>query len=66
VRGAKVDLVKAKFSSYGDKFEVVTVNDVAVDNLFEHLEGVDVVIHAATLLPGKGDPKALVKVISLL
>jgi hypothetical protein len=64
-RGAKIDLIKATFSSYGDKFEVVTVNDVAVHNLSDHLEGVDAVIHAAAPLPGKGDPKALLNVRSL-
>ena len=47
------------FSSYGDKFEVVSVNDVAVDDISEHLRGVDAVIHAAAPLPSKGDQKAL-------
>jgi hypothetical protein len=57
--------VKATFSSYGDKFQVVTVNDVAVDNLSEHLEGVDAVIHAAAPLPSKGEPEALLNVRSI-
>ena len=38
---------------------------MAVDDLSEHLQGVDAVIHAAAPLPGKGGPKALVKVIFL-
>jgi hypothetical protein len=58
-RGAKVDLAKEIFASYGDKFEVVLVNDVAVDDISEQLKGVDAVIHAAAPLPSKGDQKAL-------
>jgi hypothetical protein len=65
-RGAKVPFVKEVFSSYGDKFEVVSVNDVAIDNISEHLNGVDAVIHAAAPLPGKGDPQALLNVSSFL
>jgi len=58
-RGAKIDLAKEMFASYGDKFEVVSVNDVAVDDISEQLQGVDAVMHTAAPLPSKGDQKAL-------
>jgi nucleoside-diphosphate-sugar epimerase len=48
------------FASYGDKFEAVSVNDIATDDISEYLKGVDAVIHAAAPLPSKGDQKALV------
>jgi hypothetical protein len=50
------------FASYGDKFEAVSVNDIATDDISEYLKGVDAVIHAAAPLPSKGDQKALVNV----
>jgi hypothetical protein len=54
--------VREIFSSYGDRFQVLSVNDIAVDDISEHLKDVDAVIHAAAPLPGKGDAKALLKV----
>lgn len=58
-RGAKIALAKEVFASYGNKFEAVSVNDVAVDDISEHLRDVDALIHAAAPLPSKGDQKAL-------
>jgi len=50
------------FGSYGDKFEVVSVDNLAVDNISEHLKGVDAVIHAAAPLPSASDAKGLLQV----
>jgi nucleoside-diphosphate-sugar epimerase len=50
-RGPKVALSREIFASYGDKFEVVTVNDTAKDDISEVVRGVDAVIHAAAPLP---------------
>jgi hypothetical protein len=47
------------FVSYGDKFEAVSVNDVAVDDISQHLRGIDAVIHAAAPMPREADRKAL-------
>jgi nucleoside-diphosphate-sugar epimerase len=49
------------FASYGDKFEVVQVDDITVDDISEHLSGVDKVIHAAAALPSVADAKIILK-----
>lgn len=61
-RPAKVSSTKNMFASYGDKFEVVQVNDITVDDISEHLNGVDKVIHAAAALPSAADAKVILKV----
>lgn len=48
------------FAPYGDKFQAVLVNDIAVDDISEHLKDVDAVMHVAAPLPSKGDPKTIV------
>ncbi|KAH7913247.1 hypothetical protein BJ138DRAFT_1099614 [Hygrophoropsis aurantiaca] len=53
-RGAKVQLLKEGYASYGDRFEAVSVQDVAEDGITEHLKGVSAVIHTAAPLPSKG------------
>jgi nucleoside-diphosphate-sugar epimerase len=60
-RGAKVALAGHMFASHGDKFEVVSVDNLAVDNISEHLKGVDAVIHAAAPLPSATDAKGLLQ-----
>ncbi|KZP20199.1 NAD-P-binding protein [Athelia psychrophila] len=50
-RGPKVALSREIFSSYGDKFEVIAVNDTAKDDVSEAVQGVDAVIHAAAAGP---------------
>jgi nucleoside-diphosphate-sugar epimerase len=55
-------LVGEFFASYGDKFQAVLVNDIAVDDISEHLKGVDAVMHVAAPLPSKGDAKTIVNV----
>ncbi|KAF7974972.1 hypothetical protein HWV62_10711 [Athelia sp. TMB] len=61
-RGTKVALAEDMFAIYGDKFEVVAVNDTAKDDISAHLHGVSAVIHAAAALPGhyKGDIENLI------
>ncbi|KAF7969594.1 hypothetical protein HWV62_26823 [Athelia sp. TMB] len=61
-RGAKVALAQEIFASYGDRFEVVAVNDIAKDDISAHLSGVNAVIHAAAALPShyKSDIEVLV------
>jgi hypothetical protein len=54
--------VREFFASYGDKFQAVLVNDIAMDDISEHLKGVDAVMHVAAPLPSKGDPKTIVNV----
>lgn len=61
-RGAKVGLAKQGFASYGDKFEAIDLNDVATDDITEHLVGVTAVIHTAAPLSNRGDPKVILTV----
>jgi hypothetical protein len=65
-RSSKVSFTKNMFASYGDKFEVVQVDDITVDDISEHLDGVDKVIHAAAALPSVADAKIILKVSRLL
>jgi hypothetical protein len=61
-----VALVREIFASYADKFEAVSVENVAADDISQHLQGVHAVIHVAAPLPSKGDPKALLDVSVLI
>jgi nucleoside-diphosphate-sugar epimerase len=59
-RGAKVSVARDIFASY-DKFEVVSVDDLAVDDISVHLKDVNAVIHAAAPLPSATDSKGLLQ-----
>jgi len=61
-RGAKVELARQGFASYGDRFKVVNVDDIATDDILEHLKGVTAVIHTAGPLPSRGDAKSILRV----
>ncbi|KAJ7127876.1 hypothetical protein C8R44DRAFT_733286 [Mycena epipterygia] len=58
-RGAKADFLKSSYSSYGDRFEVVRIADIAHDQFPEALVGVDAVVHLASPLAGRAEPAAL-------
>lgn len=62
-RGAKVSMAAKMFAPYGDRVEIVNVNDIAVDDVSEHLLNVDAVIHSAAPMPTRvTDIDALEKV----
>jgi nucleoside-diphosphate-sugar epimerase len=61
-RGAKVELARQGFASYGDRIKIVNVDDVAIDDISEHLKGVTAVIHTAAPLTSRGDAKFILKV----
>ena len=61
-RGAKIDLASHVFASYGDRFEVVGINDVSTDDISQYLDGVTAVIHTAAPLASRGDAKFILKV----
>ena len=50
------------FAPYGDKFEVVEIDNIAVGDMSAHLQGVHAVMHVASPLPSKRDPKVLMEV----
>ncbi|KAJ7048712.1 hypothetical protein C8F01DRAFT_1188614 [Mycena amicta] len=52
-RGAKADQLQAAYASYGERFQVVKIADIAKDQFPEALVGVDAVLHLATPMPGK-------------
>ncbi|KAJ7440346.1 hypothetical protein B0H11DRAFT_2099933 [Mycena galericulata] len=58
-RGTKADYLKSTYASYGDRFEIVKISDIAHDQFPEALAGVDAVIHLASPLPGRAEPAAL-------
>ncbi|KAF7969871.1 hypothetical protein HWV62_25653 [Athelia sp. TMB] len=58
-RGAKLAQVKEAYASYGEQFEAVDVNDVAIDDVSAHLVGVDAVIHSAAPLANRPDKEEI-------
>ncbi|KAI0314287.1 hypothetical protein OF83DRAFT_461726 [Amylostereum chailletii] len=58
-RAAKVDYVKEGFASFGDKLEVVTVEDIATSDMTQALAGVDAIVHVAAPLARRGGPDVL-------
>ncbi|KAJ7127877.1 hypothetical protein C8R44DRAFT_778943 [Mycena epipterygia] len=58
-RGAKADLLKSSYRSYGERVEIVSIADIAHDQFPEALVGVNAVIHLASPLPGRVKPAAL-------
>ncbi|KZP16503.1 NAD(P)-binding protein [Athelia psychrophila] len=58
-RGVKIAQVKNAYASYGERFEVVEVNDVAVDDVSAYLIGVDAVMHTAAPLSNRPDTKEI-------
>lgn len=61
-RGVKIAQVKNAYASYGERFEVVEVNDVAVDDVSAYLIGVDAVMHTAAPLSNRPDTKEIMNV----
>lgn len=56
--------VKQAFASYGDKFEVITVNDIAADDLSQYFKDIGAVIHTAAPMASAltGDDDTMLKV----
>jgi hypothetical protein len=63
-RGAKADHLKSSYASYGDRFVVVKITDIAHDKFPEALADVDGIIHIASPLPGRADPAEILAVCS--
>ncbi|KAA1467423.1 NAD-P-binding protein [Dentipellis sp. KUC8613] len=53
-RSQKIDKLRAAYKSYGDKFEAVVVDDIALSDWTDALRGVRALIHIASPL-GNGD-----------
>ena len=50
------------YSKYGDKVEIVVVEDLARGDFTNALDGVSAVIHAATPIPGREELKDVLEV----
>ncbi|TFY78626.1 hypothetical protein EWM64_g5382 [Hericium alpestre] len=51
VRSGKEDGLRSAYASYGEKFEVVVIDDIATSDLEPAFQGVRAVIHSATAIP---------------
>ncbi|KAJ6535067.1 hypothetical protein B0H19DRAFT_1271724 [Mycena capillaripes] len=58
-RGSKAHHLKASYASYGDRVEIVQIDDLLHGQFPEALVGVDAIIHLASPLPGRAEPEAL-------
>ncbi|KAA1470844.1 NAD(P)-binding protein [Dentipellis sp. KUC8613] len=60
-RSGKAPRVQAAYASFGDRFEIVVVDDLATSDLSHALAGVDALIHVGSPLAGKATPEVLIK-----
>ncbi|KAJ6535063.1 hypothetical protein B0H19DRAFT_1184841 [Mycena capillaripes] len=60
-RGGKADHLQSSYASYGDRFAVVKIADIAHDQFPEALVGVDGILHLASPLPGRAEPAAMLQ-----
>ncbi|KAK7002414.1 epimerase domain-containing protein [Favolaschia claudopus] len=58
-RGAKADHLKSTYSRYGERVEVVKITDIAHDQFPDAFVGVDAIIHVASPLAGRAEPKVM-------
>ncbi|KDQ55849.1 hypothetical protein JAAARDRAFT_79765 [Jaapia argillacea MUCL 33604] len=59
-RSGKVAATQAAWASYGDRVEIVPLDDVASGDITEALEGVEAVCHVAAPLPGTSEPAVII------
>ncbi|KAA1470035.1 NAD-P-binding protein [Dentipellis sp. KUC8613] len=60
-RSSKADRVAAAYAAFGDKFEVVVVEDIATSDLTAAFEGVSGLIHVASPLPFSADAETILR-----
>ncbi|KAA1470841.1 NAD(P)-binding protein [Dentipellis sp. KUC8613] len=60
-RSGKAPRVQAAYASFGDRFQIVVVDDLATDDLTEAFKGVDALIHVGSPLAGKAPTDILIK-----
>lgn len=61
VRPAKAPGLRAAYAKYGDRYEVVEVQDLATSDLTEAFKGVDALIHVGSPLPGAAGPEVVLQ-----
>ncbi|KAJ7169248.1 hypothetical protein C8R43DRAFT_1085529 [Mycena crocata] len=58
-REAKAEILNSTYASYGARFGIVKITDIANEQFPEALVGVDAIIHVASPLAGRAEPDAL-------
>ena len=65
VRSPKVEALKATYSKYGDRVEIVVADDIINGDFTDVLRGASALIHVASPLPGRDETEALINVSTL-
>ena len=65
VRSPKVEALKANYSKYGDRVEIVVADDIINGDFTDALRGASALIHVASPLPGRDETEALINVSTL-
>ncbi|KAA1470846.1 NAD-P-binding protein [Dentipellis sp. KUC8613] len=60
-RSAKAPRVKAAYASFGDRFDIAVVDDLATSDLSAAFKGIDALIHVGSPLANKATPEVLMK-----
>jgi len=61
-RSRKADALKKVYAKYGDKVDIVVVEDLITGDFTDALKGVSAVIHVATPIPGREELSAVLEV----
>lgn len=61
-RWRKADALRQAYAKYGDRVEIVVVNDLVKGDFTDALKGVSAVIHTATPVPGREELQDILKV----
>ena len=62
MRSRKADTLRKAYAKYGDKVDIVVIDDLARGDFTDVLKGVSAVIHAATPVPGRETLKDVLEV----
>ncbi|TFY80096.1 hypothetical protein EWM64_g3914 [Hericium alpestre] len=66
VRSGKAQRMKDACASFGNKFSVAIIDDLATANFTEAFKGADALIHTASPLPGAASAEVIIKVSHFL
>ena len=61
-RSRKADALKKVYAKYGDKVDIVVVEDLITGDFTDAFKGVSAVSHVATPIPGREELSAVIEV----
>ena len=61
-RSRKADALRKVYAKYGDKVDIVVIEDLVKGDFTDALKGVFAVIHVATPIPGREEPRDTLEV----